>query len=116
MDHGASEFMPILSSVRWVRVRQPFYFVVVNPPNFRTCATMTRRTRARRSGQLWLSPEIEYAPYSSWMVPQRVALGRQGEFQFDLFGDSTQGVDARLVRYRRRLLGLRAAGPLRFKL
>jgi len=33
---------------------------------------MTRRTRARRSGQLWLTPELEYAPYASWMVPRRV--------------------------------------------
>jgi 5-methylcytosine-specific restriction endonuclease McrA len=33
---------------------------------------MTRRTRARRVGQLWLTPELEYAPYASWMVPRRV--------------------------------------------
>jgi hypothetical protein len=31
-----------------------------------------RRTRARRAGQLWLLPEIEYAPFASWMVPRRV--------------------------------------------
>jgi hypothetical protein len=33
---------------------------------------MTGRTRARRAGQLWLTPELEYAPYASWMVPRRV--------------------------------------------
>jgi len=38
---------------------------------------MTRRTRARRVGQLWLSPEIEYAPYASWMIPRRVIEERQ---------------------------------------
>ncbi len=46
---------------------------------------MTRRTRARRAGQLWLSPEIEYAPYASWMIPRRVVNGRQFAL-FDLFG------------------------------
>jgi hypothetical protein len=25
------------------------------------------RTRARRSGQLWLTPELEYSPYPSWI-------------------------------------------------
>ena len=43
---------------------------------------MTRRTRAKRSGQLWLTPEIEYAPYASWMVPRRVLE----EAQLGLFG------------------------------
>ncbi len=38
---------------------------------------MTRRTRARRSGQLWLWPEIEWAPYASWMIPRRVVDERQ---------------------------------------
>jgi hypothetical protein len=33
---------------------------------------MTRRTRARRAGQLWLTPELEYVPYASWMVTRRV--------------------------------------------
>jgi hypothetical protein len=33
---------------------------------------MTRRTRARRACQLWLTPELEYAPYASWMVPRMV--------------------------------------------
>ncbi len=47
---------------------------------------MTRRTRARRAGQLWLSPEIEYAPYASWMIPRRVVNGRQFELQFEMSG------------------------------
>lgn len=33
---------------------------------------MSRRTRARRVGQLWLLPEIEWAPYASWMIPKAV--------------------------------------------
>lgn len=40
---------------------------------------MTRRTWARRSGQLWLLPEIEWAPYASWMVPRRVLSEAQGK-------------------------------------
>ncbi len=43
---------------------------------------MTRRTRAKRVGQLWRSTEIEYAPYASWMIPRRVLE----EKQFPLFG------------------------------
>ncbi len=38
---------------------------------------MTRRTRARRVGQLWLTPELEYAPYASWMIPRRVLVASQ---------------------------------------
>jgi hypothetical protein len=30
---------------------------------------MTRRTIARRTGQLWLLPAIEYAPYPLWEIP-----------------------------------------------
>lgn len=33
---------------------------------------MTRRSRAKRSGQLWLLPEIEWAPYPAWLMPGRV--------------------------------------------
>ena len=38
---------------------------------------MTRRTRAQRVGQLWLTPELEYAPYASWMIPRRVITAAQ---------------------------------------
>jgi hypothetical protein len=38
---------------------------------------MWRRNRARAAGQLWLLPEIEYAPYASWMIPRRVIAGAQ---------------------------------------
>ncbi len=31
-----------------------------------------RRNRAKRTGQLWLTPELEYAPYPGWMIPRRV--------------------------------------------
>lgn len=38
---------------------------------------MTRRTRAQRVGQLWLTPELEHAPYASWMIPRRVITASQ---------------------------------------
>jgi hypothetical protein len=38
---------------------------------------MWRRNRARRAGQLWLLPGIEYAPYASWMIPTRVIAAAQ---------------------------------------
>lgn len=38
---------------------------------------MMRRSRAKRVGQLWLLPEIEWAPYPSWMIPRRVLEARQ---------------------------------------
>ncbi len=38
---------------------------------------MMRRTKAKRTGQLWLLPEIEYAPYPTWMIPRRVLAGAQ---------------------------------------
>jgi 5-methylcytosine-specific restriction endonuclease McrA len=38
---------------------------------------MMRRNRAKRVGQLWLLPEIEWAPYASWMIPRRVIAGAQ---------------------------------------
>lgn len=36
-----------------------------------------RRNRAKRVGQLWLLPEIEYAPYPAWMIPRRVIESAQ---------------------------------------
>jgi hypothetical protein len=37
-----------------------------------------RRNRARASGQLWLLPEIEFAPDAAWMIPAGAiaAIGR----------------------------------------
>jgi hypothetical protein len=37
-----------------------------------------RRTRAKRSGQLWLLPEIEWAPYPARMIPDEVIDALQG--------------------------------------
>jgi hypothetical protein len=31
-----------------------------------------RRSHARRHGQLWLLPELEYAPDPEWMIPRAV--------------------------------------------
>jgi hypothetical protein len=36
-----------------------------------------RRNHARRFGQGWLWPEVEWAPYAGWMVPRRVLVARQ---------------------------------------
>jgi hypothetical protein len=33
---------------------------------------MMRRSRAKRTGQLWLLPELEYAPFPAWAIPRRV--------------------------------------------
>jgi hypothetical protein len=41
-----------------------------------------RRTRARRTGQLWLLPELEYAADPAWMTPAAVLRAAQQE----LFG------------------------------
>ena len=38
---------------------------------------MTRRTRARRHGQLWLSVELEFAPYPESFWPRRAILAQQ---------------------------------------
>lgn len=35
---------------------------------------MMRRTRARRVGQLWLLPEIEYDPFPVWQIPAKQLL------------------------------------------
>lgn len=32
-----------------------------------------RRRRAKASGQLWLLPELEWAPFASWEIPGRIA-------------------------------------------
>lgn len=40
---------------------------------------MTRRTRARRAGQLWLLPEIEFAPFPIWEVPAEVLIEARQE-------------------------------------
>jgi hypothetical protein len=39
---------------------------------------LARRTAAERSGQLWLLPEIEYAPVPSRLIPRRVLEAAQG--------------------------------------
>lgn len=31
-----------------------------------------RRRKAAATGQAWLSPEFEWAPYASWEIPERV--------------------------------------------
>jgi hypothetical protein len=36
-----------------------------------------RRNRARESGQAWLLPEIEHAPYAGWMIPQGALASAQ---------------------------------------
>jgi hypothetical protein len=33
---------------------------------------MTRRTFARRRGQLWLTPALEYSAYTMWEIPEPV--------------------------------------------
>jgi hypothetical protein len=34
----------------------------------------TRRRFARRAGQLWLLPEIEYAPFPLWEIPDEAIV------------------------------------------
>src|SRR5579872_1595999 len=36
-----------------------------------------RRNRARLAGQLWLLPEIEWAPYPTWAIPRRLIAAAQ---------------------------------------
>jgi hypothetical protein len=40
---------------------------------------MMRRTRARRAGQLWLLPELEFDPFPVWQIPgeQLLAAAQQ---------------------------------------
>lgn len=33
---------------------------------------ITRRRRADQTGQLWLLPELQWAPFASWEIPARV--------------------------------------------
>jgi hypothetical protein len=42
-----------------------------------------RRNRARRTGQLWLWPEVQWAPFAAWMQPR--ALRGERVRQGDLF-------------------------------
>lgn len=45
-----------------------------------------RRNRAKRFGQLWLWPEVQWAPYAAWMVPARArALQLMANGQQSLF-------------------------------
>jgi hypothetical protein len=46
---------------------------------------MTRRTKARKVGQLWLLPEIEYAPYPLWEIPDELLAEVLKALQEDLF-------------------------------
>jgi hypothetical protein len=39
---------------------------------------MRRRGQAKRVGQLWLLPELQWAPYAGWMIPRRVIAAAQG--------------------------------------
>jgi 5-methylcytosine-specific restriction endonuclease McrA len=43
---------------------------------------VARRNRARRYGQRWLWPEVQWACYPVWRIPRRVAAALQGR----LFG------------------------------
>jgi predicted amidophosphoribosyltransferase len=44
---------------------------------------MMRRTRARRAGQLWLMPEIEFDPVPAWQIPRdRVLEAAQQRLPF----------------------------------
>lgn len=36
-----------------------------------------RRNRAKRAGQLWLWPEVEWAPFPLWAVPRRLTAPAQ---------------------------------------
>ena len=36
-----------------------------------------RRNRAKRAGQLWLWPEVEWAPFPLWAVPRRLIAAVQ---------------------------------------
>lgn len=44
-----------------------------------------RRSRARRTGQLWLLPELEYAPYAASEIPPRVLAALRAAAQRGLF-------------------------------
>jgi Recombination endonuclease VII len=44
-----------------------------------------RRNRSRREGQLWLLPELEYAPFPAWRVPAAVRKHEEHSRQSLLF-------------------------------
>ena len=60
-----------------------------------------RRTLARRAGQLWLFPEIEWAPFASWMVPRRVLI----EAQTKLF-EEEEPMRVKLKRKSKKILSV----------
>ncbi len=33
-----------------------------------------RRNRAKRFGQLWLWPEVQWEPFATWMIPRRARV------------------------------------------
>jgi hypothetical protein len=47
---------------------------------------VTRRTRARKHGQLWLTPDLEYAHLPMILWPARVIRRIEDENQLPLFG------------------------------
>jgi hypothetical protein len=46
---------------------------------------VTRRTRARKHGQLWLAPELEYAHLPMFLWPTRVMRQLEADAQLSLF-------------------------------
>ncbi len=40
----------------------------------RHCLAIARRRRAATVGQLWLLPELEWAPFAEWEIPAAVAV------------------------------------------
>jgi hypothetical protein len=44
-----------------------------------------RRRRAERVGQLWLLPELEWAPFPAWCIPDRVLVALAASAQGALF-------------------------------
>jgi hypothetical protein len=43
-----------------------------------------RRNRARRAGQLWLLPELEWAPFPAWQIPRAVFAAADAARQREL--------------------------------
>lgn len=44
-----------------------------------------RRNRAKRDGQAWLLPELEYAPFPAWQIPRAVFAAADAARQRELF-------------------------------
>jgi hypothetical protein len=42
--------------------------------DWRHSRAMARRTLAKRFGQGWLTPELEWAPFPLWMAPRRLVV------------------------------------------